>query len=207
MKRLDRRGGDQLSSLKSGFTLLEVVIGASIVIGLIGLVYRFQTQMAETQLIMVNRHLSTQAVDALLTKMVKEIRNAQYGENQNYPLVTAAGQELTFFADSDYDQTVERIRYFLGEQGLFKGIIKPDENNQYLPENEEVNFLVEAGSTPERPVFLYYNSDWPMDTESNPLTDPVDLTEVKMIEVNLDVDGYQLSSFASIRQLKKEESE
>ncbi len=194
----------KLSSQTSGFTLLEVIIGVSIVVGLIGLVYRFQTQMTETQLTLVNRHLSNQKVNDILIKMVKEIRNAQYGENQNYPLVAVNSQELIFFTDGDYDQTVERVRYFLSGQSLSKGVIEPDENNQYLAENEEVKLLSDEVDTSELPVFQYYNADWPTDTENNPLADPIDLTEVKMVEINLDIDGYQLSSFASLRQLKEE---
>lgn len=46
--------------------------------------------------------------------MVKEIRQARYGDNGAYPIEKAAGKELIFYADIDGDGAAERVRYFLG---------------------------------------------------------------------------------------------
>lgn len=46
--------------------------------------------------------------------MIREIRQARYGDNGAYPIEKAADKELIFYADIDGDDTTERVRYFLG---------------------------------------------------------------------------------------------
>ena len=46
--------------------------------------------------------------------MIKEIRQARYGDNGAYPIEKAADKEFIFYADIDGDGAAERVRYFLG---------------------------------------------------------------------------------------------
>jgi len=189
---------------QAGFTYLEVLVGLTIIVGLIALVYRFQDQITATQMSLLKQQISSQKVNSILTQMAREIRNSQFGENENYPLVTAQSSELVFYSDLDFDQKVERVHYWVEGTSLFKGVIEPDENNQYLADEETSRELTSQLNISQLPIFSYYNQNWPVDTENNPLVVPFDLTEVKLVEISLNISDYYLSTFAQIRRLKEE---
>lgn len=144
--------------------------------------------------------------------MVKEIREARYGDDGSYPIKEAGDFYFIFFSDIDSDNAIERVRYFLDGSDFKKGVIEPTGNPpQYVLDNETVSILsssVRNGTSTK--FFTYYNGDWPADKVNNPLSTLTRLTDTKLMHVYLIVnvdpsrppDNFVLESDVQIRNLK-----
>jgi type II secretory pathway pseudopilin PulG len=144
--------------------------------------------------------------------MVKEIREAKYGDDGSYPIKEAGDFQFIFYSDIDKDSVTERVRYFLDGSDFKKGVIEPSgDPPQYILANEVVAILsTNVRNSVPGPIFTYYNGDWPVDTANNPLPTLTRLTETKLMHVYLKVnvnpnrppDDFELESDAQIRNLK-----
>jgi type II secretory pathway pseudopilin PulG len=144
--------------------------------------------------------------------MVREIREAKYGDDGSYPLVEAGDFQFIFYGDIDKDTATERVRYFLQGTNLKKGIVEPSgDPPEYILSNETISILsqyVRNGAAPV--IFTYYNGDWPGDTQHNPLPTLTRLSDTKLMHVYLKInvdpnrppDDFELESDAQIRNLK-----
>ena len=97
-----------------GFTLVESIITIFIfvlafgaAVGLVIWIYRFQSFTWE-------QSIAIEEARRGIETMVKEIREATYGENGAFPIEKADDKEFIFYSDIDGDNKVERVRYFLG---------------------------------------------------------------------------------------------
>ena len=151
-----------------------------------------------------------QARQGVIT-MIKELRETAPGDDGNYPLQLAADQELIFYSDIDRDEVVERIHYFLDGTNFKKGITKPTGDPLSYPANDDkVTVLSQYVRNGALPIFIYYNGDYPTDTENNPLATPADVTTVRLIHLHLIINiapnraptNYELESNVQLRNLK-----
>lgn len=143
--------------------------------------------------------------------MVREIREAQYGEDGSYPLEEAGNSQFIFYSDVDKDASVERVRYFLDGTDFKKGVVEPSgDPPQYILEDEVVKILSIYVRNESTPIFAYYNGDWPLDIINNPLPTLTRLTDTKLMHVYLKInadpnrppDNFELESDVQIRNLK-----
>lgn len=144
--------------------------------------------------------------------MVKEIREARYGDDGSYPLEEAGNFQFIFYSDIDRDDAVERIRYFLSGTNFNKGVVEPSgDPPQYVLSNETISTLSSyVRNLPSEFIFTYYNGNWPSDTINNPLPTLTRLTETKLLHVYLKVNlnpnraptNFELESDVQIRNLK-----
>lgn len=97
-----------------GFTLIEGLVTIAIfalavgaLMGLILVIYRTQSYawQQSTAINEARRGIET---------MVKEIRQAQTGDNGAYAIEKAGDKEFVFYSDIDKDGATEKVRYFLG---------------------------------------------------------------------------------------------
>jgi len=199
------------SSPKNGFSLIEGIfmiaifaLAMALLISFVIYVYRAYGYNFE-QIAAIN-----EARKGIET-MVREIREARYGDDGSYPLEEAGNFQFIFYSDIDKDAYIERVRYFLDGTSFKKGVVKPSgDPPQYVLTNEVVDVLsayVRNGTTP---VFTYYNGDWPTDTVNNPLPTLTRLTDTKLMHVYLKInvdpnrppDNFELESDVQIRNLK-----
>ncbi len=140
------------------------------------------------------------------------VRAASYSDGGAYPLQTGTAQALTLYANIDQSADVERVRYYLSGGVLYMGIIKPSGNPpSYNQATEQVYPMVKDVVNGANPVFYYYNGDYAGPGLGNPLAEPVLLTEVKYIKMQLQVRKdsspkttgyYTLTAGGAIRNLK-----
>ncbi len=144
--------------------------------------------------------------------MVREIREARYGDDGSYPVVEAGDFQFIFYSDIDQNSVTERVRYFLDGSDFKKGVVEPSgDPPQYVLADETVSVLSSSVRDPGLdPIFTYYNGDWPTDTVNNPLPTLTRLTETKLMHVYLKIninpnrppDDFELESDVQIRNLK-----
>ncbi len=100
--------------MRKGFTLTEALVVLAIVVLAMGAVMAATSQGYKLYRF-VSEHATavTEARSGVRT-MVRELRQAQEGEDGSYPLEKAGDKELVFYTDEDGDGEAERVRYFLG---------------------------------------------------------------------------------------------
>jgi prepilin-type N-terminal cleavage/methylation domain-containing protein len=198
------------SDINHGFTLIEVLVSAAILVllgaGFVGLQYIY----TQNQVIAWQGFENIQDANRLVSAMTREIRGARESENGSYPLVEALDNSIIFYTDSDFNGSAERVRYTLSGNQLVKGVIKPvGQPATYPAANEQVIVLTENVRNAGQPPFYYYNGSWPDDTVNNPLLQERRIADTRMIKIILRLNtkddpgsDYILESNILVRTLK-----
>ncbi len=168
----------------SGFTLIEVLVSAAIMVilamGFLGLQYI----MSQNQVTAWRNYLSIEDANLSLSIMARELRDMRQSDTGAYPLEVANDQEIAFYSDYDYDGEVERIRYTLSGTNLTKGVIEPTNPPVSYPvANERVRVITNIIRNVSDRIFYYYNSDWPTDTVNNPLSAASRISDTREIKI------------------------
>jgi len=197
--------------INKGFTFIEVTVAVGIfaIIMIILMDFIIQnykswqetTQIAEAQ----------QNASGAIQITIKELRNiAEASETGSFPLESAQNQSIIFYSDSNTDSRIERIRYFIDGKELKKGTIAPSGDPiEYKPENEIIIPIAKYVSNQEEQIFFYYDENY--NGTGLPLTNPIDVTKVRLIKILLKVNidpvrppsDFILESYVNLRNLKE----
>lgn len=112
----------RIFTVSQGFTLIETMITTTILMAVVATVFLLQHFFYTQQNMAFNSFASVENANAGVEQMVKEIRNARYGDDGSYPLQTCTDQNLTIFSDIDYDGITEKVQYFLDSSTLKKAV-------------------------------------------------------------------------------------
>jgi len=203
----------QGSKKQLGFTLLELLVVVSLSALLSIATYLVFTFGYKEQQYIQEQNLAVEEARDALKKMVSEIREASDADNGAYPIELAQDNTFIFYSDIDIDDITERVRYFIEEDCLKKGIIEPvGVPLVYSATNEQIQVLSDhlVNSVAGVNLFRYYNTDYPADTLNNPLSTPASLQDLSLVEIRLRINAVpdkitnneQLDSFVQIRNLK-----
>lgn len=199
------------SKLRSGFTLVELLVVPVIITILGGAVLGLQYLVNQSQISAWKSYLGVEDANLIVSSLNRELRNARAGNDGSYALDTTDDQQIIFYSDYDFDGITERIRYTLTGTQLVKGIIEPTTPPITYPSNTEIiktlSPYVRNGSNP---IFYYYNGDWPQDTTNNPLALADRISDTRLIRISLTTNtnpqeprtNYSLESYVQIRILK-----
>jgi len=120
--------------------------------------------------------------------IVNELRETSPADTGAYPLASVEPFEIIFYSDIDKDETTERVRYSLEGYDLVRGITEPSGDPlAYNTTSEVTSVLSTYVRNSENPVFIYYNEDYPADLTTNPLSSPIDIGDVRMVQIDLEV--------------------
>ena len=172
---------------KKGFTLVEILVAVSIATVIFVAVFNFGTSIFSFNS-SAQQNLSAQS-DArrVLKSMVKEFRSASPSSLGSYPITLASTTTLTFFVNIDSDIYKEQIRYFIQGNELKRGMIKPSGSPlSYNPVNEQVSTLIRDINNGATPIFDYFDSSYT--GTSTPLTQPVQITKIRLIRVTVKIE-------------------
>ncbi len=170
-----------------GFNILELVITIAVFVLLIIVVGTFTIDVFKT-----NRELSAfliQMQDAKRTVsgIANELRTTSISSIGAYALAEAQATSLTFYSNIDSDSLVERLRYFLDGTTLKRGVLKPSGSPlAYNPANEQVSDAVAYVRNDD--IFSYFDENY--QGTGSPLTFPVNISTVRLIQIKLSVDRY-----------------
>ena len=107
----------------AGFSLIEIMVVMGIFSIFIIMSADFIIQGFRSSAFIYEQDLAVQNARKAQDIMVKEIRKANRAENGEYLLDTVLPQTFTFYSDVDSDGLTEKIRYFLDNNNLKKGLI------------------------------------------------------------------------------------
>lgn len=97
-----------------GFTLTETLVAIFIFIMAIGAVSGLVLLGYRSQSYTWQRSMAIKEARRGVEVMIKEIREADSGENGAFSIESAGDKEFVFYSDIDNDGKTERVRYFLG---------------------------------------------------------------------------------------------
>lgn len=165
------------------FTLMEtiVVIALTGIVGvglfmMIAYFYRSNTYLIEAV-------QATESASEGIVVTLESLREATYGEDGSYPLAVAATSSVTFYADLDLDDSVERVRLYVQNGTLYRSLTEPSGNPPGYAQAPSVTTIatyVKNGTS--TPAFRYY------DRNGVELTGAVDIAEVRTVRTRFDVD-------------------
>ena len=172
----------------SGFTLIEMLVSVAISIFVVGAITLFARNLFYQNSVQSGSFSTAQSAEEIVRTMLAQLRSTSPGSDGSYPLVTTATSTLTFFSDIYGNGVKERVRYFLATTTLQEGIIVPTGLPlSYNTVNEQISTLafnvVNASSLP---LFNYYDDSYA--GTSSPLTQPVTVSLVRLVQINLTLD-------------------
>jgi prepilin-type N-terminal cleavage/methylation domain-containing protein len=202
--------GQRSTSIKNGFTLLELMVASFIFSTVVGIAAIFFAYFFKNYNFNFSENQSVEATRSSVVKLMSELREARISEDGAYPLQTANDQEIKFYADVDNDGVVELVRYYMEGANLKRGVIKATGSPSiYDPATETVTTISTYIQNGVQPVFYYYNGDWPGDTTNNPLVAGVRLLNTRLVKIRLLVNtdtkqqsNIDISNEIMIRNLK-----
>lgn len=191
-----------------GFTLVEilVVMGIATLLGLGAI-----TLLRDTTVFQGVFRQGLNSVDEgrkILRPLVGEVRSASSAHNGAYALEVAEDETLVFYSDIDNDNLIERVRYFIDEGTLKKGVIEPTGSPLGYTGNEQISWVIQDVTNGTTPLFEYFDTNYDGTTE--PLAQPVTTGDVRLIKITIIIDHdperppepVELTTQMTIRNLK-----
>ncbi|MDE2030773.1 MAG: prepilin-type N-terminal cleavage/methylation domain-containing protein [Patescibacteria group bacterium] len=175
----------KIKNNKSGFTLIETIV----TIFIFGILMLGTTLMLKD--ILTNSRQQSKGISntdqarRIAANFVNEIRNCEYGVNGAYPINQADDTQIVFFSTApDGNGTVSRVRYYMSNGILYKGITDPTGSPlSYNTNNEIITPIFSSLSLGTNPLFYYYDGNY--DGSTNPLAQPVNINQIKFVKINL----------------------
>jgi prepilin-type N-terminal cleavage/methylation domain-containing protein len=175
-------------SKNKGVTLLELLIAMAIFVLIIGIVGTFARDLFYYDDLFSKSLTSYDEARKILQPVSSEIRSASVSSLGSYPIETATNTSFVFFTDLDNNGTKEKVRYFLADNILKKGVIIPSGNPfQYLDSDETVTEIIHGVNNNTTPIFTYFDSSYT--GNSSPLSQPVSILAVRLIKITLIIDA------------------
>ena len=168
-----------------GFTLIETLIAMAILVIMTGAVTAFFAFLYREQAADIIRIRRISAASRAIKIMSSEIRKISRAEDGSSPIESAGEQDLIFYSDIDNDGLAEKIKYSLSGTDLKKTVTEPTGDPYEYINPGDTTTIVKNVRNGADPVFKYYDESY---TGSGaPLEIPVNVTEVKLIEISLDI--------------------
>lgn len=190
------------------FTLAEMLVVIGILSG-VGIAL----SIAITQTYRGNAYVFESAVSVDnarrgISTALQNLRESTYAEDGAYPVAAAATSTVTFYADVDQDGPVEKVRVYLSNGTLYRGVTNAAGNPpSYAGQTEVVQTVIAyVRNNNTSPLFTYY------DATGAQLGTPVDVSDVAFVTMDIRVDlnptrapnVYALTGSATLRNLRND---
>ncbi len=196
---------------QAGFTLLEVIVALGIFTLFVGTVIMLFSTGYSYNLILWEQLATQNDGRKALRLIADDVRRAEESSIGSYPLATVGPYELVLYANDDEDIARERIRYYVDNQTLYRGVVQPAGTPLSYTTSTEVSTEVAqavVNVSKNVPIFLYFDESFT--GAQNPLTQPVDITVVRLIKAQLELEAdptqspvpLHVETYAHIRNLK-----
>lgn len=197
--------------LESGFTLIEVMTAAVLIVVIVGGLLGFTIYYLKNYTYTFTASQQIGNAQTSLTALIREIREIRRGEDGNWSLIETQDTSFTFYSDVTNDGRSDKVRYFLDGTQLKKGVIEPTQLSVTYPSAEEkISIITDYVTTSGKPIFTYYDGNWPGDTTNNPLTVSKRIADTRFVNVYLRIginatssaQPFELTSGVEIRSMK-----
>ncbi len=162
-----------------GFTLIELLLVLTIFSFIILIIFFLTINISNINTQIIFNVGKNREIIITVSALTKELRGMSQSNIGNYPIEKAQPNQIIFYSDIDKDNLIERIRYFVENNNLKKGIIKPTGNPLTYDPNNEIIYTMITDLTNTN-IFSYYN-------RNNQIAS--DINSIKLIKINLSARG------------------
>lgn len=172
---------------KKGFSVIETFMVVGVLLIVSYAVYTFQKDIFALNSVMKGGLEAEREANKVIKVMASEIRRAGTGADGSYPIIMANPKEFIFFADIDADTSIEKVRYYVSNGMLKKGVTKPLNVSPYYTGQVETSYvLINYLLDPNADIFYYYDSSY--DGTTDPLSSPVSVDKVRLVKLSISID-------------------
>lgn len=191
---------------QNGMTLIETVVWVAVTLATMLSIIVSVQYFYRTNTYAVEQAAAISSAQRGIESMIKTVREASYSSNGAYPIVSIATSSIIFYADIDDDPFIERLRYFIENDSLKRGVVDPSGDPPVYTNPETISIISDSVRNVEQTTdaFRYY------DLNGTLMTDLSDITEVRFVEVTMIVNinpnrlpnQFTLRSTAAFRNLR-----
>ncbi|MEK7161076.1 MAG: prepilin-type N-terminal cleavage/methylation domain-containing protein [Patescibacteria group bacterium] len=206
-----KNSGKKLERLSGGFTLIEVLIAififSLISVGIVMTVSNLFSAATRQGGLLADQDQARK----LIFQATNELRNSVAGANGAYQLESVGNQQLIFFTNADPSTvTTERVRYYLQNDKIYKGITKYS-GGVYNTSTEQTLLMQNNIASSTAPLFYYYDGNYIGSSTQSALVQPVSVASVKFIKMDVRIfnkagvqnqNSYSVTGGAAIRSVK-----
>lgn len=200
-----------MKKISKGFTIIELIISICLFSILLFVVVSMFFNVFSTPEKNLSALENIDKARGITSNFANEIRNASIANDGSYPLNQASNSQIIFYSNygSSSPTIIYRIRYFVENNNLYKGVVIPSGSPlTYDLLSEEVATLLTDLENGSDPAFYYYDGDY--NGSGIELSEPISLTAVKFVKINLvvprisDENGstFLVNAGAAVRNLK-----
>ncbi len=177
---------------KRGFTLIETLVVLGIFILALGAVNGFLIYAYRAKDFSLAQALAIDSARNGINKLTEELREAIQSDSGTYLLESGQNFEIIFYSDIDKNDQVERVRYFLEDEELKKGVIEPSGTPVDYSGPEKIKIVSDyVKNTSSIPLFYFYDQAYAGKETDLPLITPVTgdlLDEITLIGFKMEID-------------------
>ncbi|MEK7520546.1 MAG: hypothetical protein AAB560_00510 [Patescibacteria group bacterium] len=182
---------------ESGFSVIEIVVNLAIFVSIVATIGFLSQYLASGGLFLSRGLESHRDFQQALSDMSSELRSIGQSSVGSYPIASAGTSSVAFYSDIYQSGIFERIRYFLENGALKKGIIEPTGNPLvYNPASEEILQIASGVAQTAAGIFSYYGEN------GAALSFPVDVAAIRMIGVSATVSSEEKNKTPASFQMK-----
>jgi hypothetical protein len=161
---------------KKAFTLIELTFFMLIISFIIFSLILFILNISNFNVYLIFGLGKVNEIQLFLSEIKKELKSMELSNIGNYPIEEVSSTTIIFYSDLDNDGLVERIRYFLDQDKLKKGVVSPSGNPlRYDITQEKTKTVVRDIYLPNR-IFTFYNEN---------LNETYDIAKIRTVKVNV----------------------
>lgn len=168
-------------------TMSEVLVTIAIFVLIMAAVAVFEENVFSYRKIASDSLETIQDSQVILKNISKEIRMTSMGSDGSYPIANAATSSFTFYADVNNDGNSEKIKYSIIGNILYRNIINPSGSPvSYTGSGSTTTIVKNIRNSTSTPIFEYFDQNY--DGTTNSLSQPVNVTVIRLVKVNLTID-------------------
>jgi hypothetical protein len=190
-----------------GLTIIEILFSVSISIIVIIALTLFAKNIWQNNAFISSGLGDIDAVRTALKTMTAEIRTAGPADTGAYTISQANDTTFSLYSDINSNGLREKVRYFLENGSLKKGVITPTGSPlSYILSNEVITTIIPYVTNTN--IFNYYDENYAGTT--SPLSVPINIPAVRLVKITVTVDKnpnkppapMTMTTQVSIRNLK-----
>lgn len=196
------------SNSERGMTLAELLVTIALVsvisIALMDMVQSFYKDNAY----LVEETSALASARGGVNAAVKAMREASYGDDGSYPIVSVGTSTITFFADTDQDAAVEKIHVYLLNGVLYQTVTHSAGTPPTYPAAAAATTTIatDVRNTAASPLFTYFDSSGAQLSATSTNVSAISSVQVQLLvdlNPNRAPNVYLLSQSVTLRNLQK----
>ncbi|PIS41363.1 MAG: hypothetical protein COT25_03575 [Candidatus Kerfeldbacteria bacterium CG08_land_8_20_14_0_20_42_7] len=169
-----------------GFTLIELLISIALLGVVVVGVGTYTSSSLRTWRLVKEQADAQSNIRASMQPVQSAIREMQNSDNGSFAIESATATEFIFYANVDADDNRERVRLFLQNNELKKGIIDPTGTPATYPVGSEAIDTIASYVHLDGDLFSFYDEKYT--GSENTLTFPVNPTDIHLVQIHFLVD-------------------